>query len=89
MEKIEILPKMPLILTKDRDWAESAWSRDLSSETIMLLPEDAVLVAVPEVIHSGVATFEPISGGRVGCKKPLVAGTYCRRMKGHPGACVA
>ena len=44
---ITILEKMPCILTKDRDFIESLTSSfPLKPGTIVMLPEDAVLVII-------------------------------------------
>jgi len=41
---IPIYNKMPIIFTKDRDWIECAAKDHLKEGSIVLLPEDAILI---------------------------------------------
>ena len=54
MNEIDILGKMPMVLTRDDDWIESinkeyrdGWDKP---GRIVRLPDDAVLVEVPDVV---------------------------------------
>ncbi len=46
MEQLKILDFLPIVLTKDRQWAEEAERRikPLRGGAVVLLPEDAILV---------------------------------------------
>jgi len=48
VKEIEILNDFPIVLTKDVDWEPPV----AKSGAIILLPEDAVLVAIPYVISA-------------------------------------
>lgn len=50
MDEILILNKFPIVLTKSRDWAESL-KHPIKDGMIIVLPEDAILVSLPEIIN--------------------------------------
>lgn len=44
MNEIKILDKLPVVLTKDRNWRPKA---KIKAGSILLLPEDAIVVIAP------------------------------------------
>lgn len=55
MKDIEILYEFPVILTKDKDWRVKQVAK---SGAIIILPEDAVLVALPINVEDPTPTKE-------------------------------
>lgn len=56
MNTIKIIDKVPIILTKDGNWL-NVWGKDvkMTSGSIVLLPQDAVLVLPPIKLSVDVA----------------------------------
>lgn len=52
MREIIVLYKMPVILTKDEDWMKQRKGHYVSDGQVILLPEDAVLINLPDLINS-------------------------------------